>query len=112
MNQKDVYKCVGDPKEGNWEQTGTFDSDRYGDANMFFDDDGRLYMYYGWSQIMPIKVVELDPNTFKEIGESKVCFFGDYKEHGFERRRAEDVIFPYFDHREYFPEEYPWIEGH
>jgi len=111
MNQKDVYKCVGDPKEGNWEQTGTFDSDRYGDANMFFDDDGRLYMYYGWSQIMPIKVVELDPNTFKEIGESKVCFFGDYKEHGFERRRAEDVIFPYFDHREYFPEEYPWIEG-
>lgn len=111
MNQKNVYKCIGDPKEGNWEQTGTFDSDRYGDANMFFDDDGRLYMYYGWSQIMPFKVVELDPNTFKEIGEPKICFFGDYKEHGFERRRAEDVIFPYFNHREYFPEEYPWIEG-
>jgi len=40
-----------------------------------------------------------------------VCFFGNYKEHGFERRRPEDLIFPYFNHRPYFPEEYPWIEG-
>jgi xylan 1,4-beta-xylosidase len=111
MNQINVYKCIGDPKEGKWEQAGTFDSDRYGDADMFFDDDGRLYMYYGWSQLMPFKVVELDPNTFKEIGEPRVCFFGNYKEHGFERRRAEDVIFPFFTHRPYFPEEYPWIEG-
>ena len=111
MNQKNVYKCIGDPKEGNWELTGTFDSDRYGDANMFFDDDGKLYMYYGWSQLMPFKVVELDPETFKEIGEPKVCFFGNYEEHGFERRRADDVIFPYFNHRPYFPEEFPWIEG-
>ncbi|NLA49926.1 MAG: family 43 glycosylhydrolase [Bacteroidales bacterium] len=49
--------------------------------------------------------------TFKEIGEPRVLLSGDYKEHGFERRRAEDVIFPYFNHRSYFPEEYPWIEG-
>ncbi len=111
MNRKEVYKCMGDPKEGEWEQAGSFDSDRYGDANMYFDDDGRLYMYYGWSQIMPIKVVELDPNTFKEIGDPVVLFFGNHDEHGFERRRAEDVIFPFFNHREYFPEEYPWIEG-
>jgi hypothetical protein len=111
MNQKAVYKCVGDPKDGVWEQVGEFDSDRYGDANMYFDDDGRLYMYYGWSQIMPFKVVELDPNTFKEIGEPKVLFFGNHDENGFERRRADDVIFPFFDHRDYFPEEYPWIEG-
>ena len=111
MNNTDVYANVGDPKEGVWEQVGTFDSDRYGDANMYFDDDGRLYMYYGWAQLMPFKVVELDPKTFKEIGEPKVLFFGDQDEHGFERRRADDVIFPFFDHREYFPEEYPWIEG-
>ncbi len=111
MNQKNVYKCIGDPKEGNWELTGTFDSDRYGDADMFFDTDGKLYMYYGWSQLMPFKVVELDPNTFKEIGKPVVCFFGDPDDHGFERRRADDVIFPFFNHRPYYPEEYPWIEG-
>lgn len=110
MNSKDVFSTT-DPKSGVWTQAGTFDSDRYGDANIFIDDDGRFYMYFGWSQIMPFRVVELDPKTFKEIGEPKVLFFGDYKEHGFERRRAEDVIFPYFNHRPYFPEESPWIEG-
>ncbi|MBN2512652.1 MAG: hypothetical protein JXB18_06910, partial [Sedimentisphaerales bacterium] len=65
MNRKDVFSCT-DPKQGKWTQAGTLDSDRYGDANMYLDDDGRLYIYYGWSQIMPFKVVELDPKTFKE----------------------------------------------
>ena len=110
MNSKNVYSTT-DPKSGVWNQAGTFDSDRYGDANLFIDDDGRFYMYYGWSQIMPFRVVELDPKTFKEISKPEVLFFGNYQEHGFERRRAEDVIFPYFDHRPYFPEESPWIEG-
>jgi hypothetical protein len=68
-------------------------------------------MYYGWAQLLPVKVVELDPKTFKEIGEPVVCFFSDYESHGFERRRPEDLIFPYFNHRPYFPEELPWIEG-
>ena len=110
MNSFDVYSCT-DPKKGEWTKAGTFDSDRYGDANMYVDDDGKLYMYYGWSQLMSFKVVELDPTTFKEIGKPVICFFGDYEKHGFERRRSEDVIFPYFDHRKYFPEEFPWIEG-
>ncbi len=110
MNSFDVYSCA-DPKSGVWEKAGTFDSNRYGDANMYLDDDGRLYMYSGWSQIMPFKVVELDPNTFKEKGEPAVLFFGDHENHGFEHKRTEDLIFPYFSHREYFPEEYPWIEG-
>lgn len=110
MNSFDVYSCA-DPKKGEWTKAGTFDSDRYGDANMYVDDDGKLYMYYGWAQLMSFKVVELDPATFKEIGDPVICFFGDYEKHGFERRRAEDVIFPFFNHRKYFPEEYPWIEG-
>lgn len=111
MNAKEVYSST-DPKSGKWTQIGMLESDRYGDADLFIDDDGRFYMYWGWSQILPFQVVELDPkNGFKEIGKSKICFFGDYKEHGFERRRAEDVIFPFFNHRPYFPEESPWIEG-
>jgi hypothetical protein len=111
MNSKDLYSCT-DPKSGVWTKAATMDSDRYGDADIFIDDDGRVYMYYGWSQLLPFQVVELDPNNgFKEKGSPVVCFYGDPENHGFERRRAEDVIFPYFDHRPYFPEEIPWIEG-
>jgi xylan 1,4-beta-xylosidase len=111
MNAKDVFKST-DPKKGIWTKVGTLDSDRYGDADMFIDDDGRVYMYWGWSQVLPFQVVELDPkNGYKEKGKPAICFFGDYESHGFERRRSEDVIFPYFDHRPYFPEESPWIEG-
>jgi xylan 1,4-beta-xylosidase len=111
MNSKDLYSC-SDPKKGVWTKCATFDSDRYGDADMFIDDDGRVYMYFGWSQLLPFQVVELDPkNGYKEKGQPVVCFFGDPENHGFERRRADDVIFPYFDHRPYFPEELPWIEG-
>lgn len=110
MNARPVFTTT-DPKSGKWTQAGELDSDRYGDANLFIDDNGKFYMYWGWSQIMPFQAVEIDPKTFKEIGKPVVCFFGDYKEHGFERRRPGDLIFPYFDHRPYFPEEYPWIEG-
>jgi len=111
MNNKNVYKCL-DPKKGIWEKCGELDSDRYGDANMFVDDDGRLYLYYGWSQIMPFKVVELDPVTYKEITEPKALFFSDIMNHGFEARKPEDVIYSIFNgRREYFEEEYPWIEG-
>jgi len=111
MNAKAVFAST-DPKSGTWTQVGILDSDRYGDANIFIDDDGRFYMYWGWSQILPFQVVELDPdNGFKEKGEPVICFFGDYENNGFERRRDKDVIFPYFTHRQYFPEESPWIEG-
>jgi xylan 1,4-beta-xylosidase len=110
MNARGVFSST-DPQRGTWAQVGTLDSDRYGDADLFIDDDGRFYMYWGWSQILPVQAVELDPKTFKEIGKPVVCFFGNYQEHGFERRRSEDVIFPFFTHRPYFPEEYPWIEG-
>ena len=110
MNNKNVYKAK-DPRKGEWELCGTLDSDRYGDANMFYDN-GHLYLYYGWSQIMPFKVVELDKTTFKEISEPKTLFFSDYRRHGFEKRTTGDVIFSIFNGRRgYFEEEYPWIEG-
>jgi xylan 1,4-beta-xylosidase len=108
--QRDVFAST-DPKNGVWSKVGYYDRE-YGDADMFIDDDGRYYMYWGWSQILPFQVVELDPgNGFREKGDPVTLFFGDYESHGFERRRKEDVIFPFFSHREYFPEESPWIEG-
>ncbi len=106
----DVFSS-NDPKNGVWEKIGEYQRD-YGDADLFLDDDGRFYMYWGWSQVLPFQVVELDPdNGFKEKVEPFTLFFGDYESHGFERRRSEDVIFPFFSHRPYFPEESPWIEG-
>ncbi|MBN1409119.1 MAG: family 43 glycosylhydrolase [Calditrichaceae bacterium] len=109
-SRRDVFASA-DPKSGKWEKVGYYDRE-YGDADMFIDDDGRYYMYWGWSQILPFQVVELDPdNGFKEKGEPVTLFFGDYKSHGFERRRPEDVIFSIFSYRDYLPEENPWIEG-
>jgi hypothetical protein len=110
-SRRDVF-ASNDPKNGaSWTKVGYYDRE-YGDADMFRDDDGRIYMYWGWSQILPFQVVELDPeNGFREKGKPVTLFFGDYEEHGFERRRNEDVIFPFFRHRPYFPEESPWIEG-
>ena len=108
--RRDVFAST-DPKNGVWDKVGYYDRE-YGDANMFWDDDGRLYMYWGWSQILPFQVVELDPeNGFKEKGEPRTLFFGDYESHGFERRRPEDVIWSIFSYRDYLPEENPWIEG-
>jgi xylan 1,4-beta-xylosidase len=109
-SRRDVLAST-DPKSGVWEKVGYYDRE-YGDADMFIDEDGRYYMYWGWSQILPFQVVELDPdNGFKEKGEHVTLFFGDYKSHGFERRRPEDVIFSIFSYRDYLPEENPWIEG-
>ena len=108
--QHEVFASF-DPKNGVWEKVGEYQRD-YGDADMFIDDDGRYYMYWGWSQILPFQAVELDPhNGFKEKGAPVTLFFGNYESNGFERRRNKDVIFPFFNHREYFPEESPWIEG-
>ncbi len=110
MNNRNVFKAV-DPKKGVWEKIGELSSDRYGDANLFADN-GHLYLYFGWSQIMPFQVVELDTKTFKEISAPKPLFFSDIKNHGFEVRKPEDVIYSIFGgRREYNPEELPWIEG-
>ena len=44
---------------------GTFD---YWDPNLFQDDDGRIYFYWGCSNMTPIYGVELDPFTMKPYG--------------------------------------------
>lgn len=109
----DVFSST-DPKSGIWTKVGEYQRD-YGDANMFIDDDGRFYMYWGWSQLLPFQVVELDPdNYFKEKGEPVTIFFSDSENHGFERKRKQDVQFELpsiTSTRPYYPEELPWIEG-
>ena len=72
-----------DPISGEWEELeGSFP---FWDPDLFCDDDGRLYLYWGCSNITPIWGVELDRETMRPIGEKQVMFTMDNKTRGYER---------------------------
>ena len=72
-----------DPLGGEWEELpGSFP---FWDPDLFCDDDGRLYLYWGCSNITPIWGVELDRQTMRPIGEKQVMFTMDNKARGYER---------------------------
>ena len=72
-----------DPINGEWEEIeGSFP---FWDPDLFCDDDGRLYFYWGCSNITPIWGVELDRETMRPIGEKQVMFTMDNKTRGYER---------------------------
>ena len=87
------------------------------DPNLFADDDGRVYFYWGCSNQTPIYGVELDPETMQPIGEKKELVFGDPYAIGYERigennstlPASEDVIeakYQAFVKAQGVPEEY------
>ncbi len=55
------------------------------DPNLFADDDGRVYFYWGCSNSEPIRGTELDPETMQPVGETKELVFGDPFANGYER---------------------------
>ena len=55
------------------------------DPNLFIDDDGRVYFYWGCSNITPIWGVELNPQTMQPISEKRVLVEGHPFEVGYER---------------------------
>ena len=57
----------------------------YWDPNLFADDEGRVYFYWGCSNQAPIYGVELDPETMQPIGEKRELLFGDPYAIGYER---------------------------
>ena len=72
-----------DPINGEWEELpGSFP---FWDPDLFCDDDGRLYFYWGCSNITPIWGVELEPETMRPLGEKQVMFTMDNKSRGYER---------------------------
>ncbi|MDO4622937.1 MAG: family 43 glycosylhydrolase [Eubacteriales bacterium] len=73
------------------------------DPNLFADDDGRIYFYWGCESTTPIYGVELDPESMHPIGETKELFFGDPYRHGYERFGEEHSLLP--------PIHMPYIEG-
>ncbi|MFZ0454195.1 MAG: family 43 glycosylhydrolase [Ignavibacteriaceae bacterium] len=94
-----IYK-TGDPKSGKWEIVNHAFPIGMIDPCLFFDDDGRLYFYYGCSNFNPIYAVELDPKTFNPIGKPKELFNSHKDKYGWERSGD------YNDKTDN-----PWIEG-
>ena len=70
---------------------GTFD---FWDPNLFFDEDGSIYFYWGCSNATPVWGVELDPETMKPKTEWKELLFGDGYVRGFERMGVDNCEFP------------------
>jgi len=101
MNEKFEYVCE---PFGFW------------DPNLFLDDDGRLYLYWGCHNVTPIWGIELDRETMMPIGERVDLIAMNYEKHGFERNgwdndmnvgflRVGETDAPGLD----YPA--PWIEG-
>lgn len=55
------------------------------DPDLFCDEDGRVYLYWGCSNKEPIYGLELDPVRLTPIGEKVALLQGDPVAHGFER---------------------------
>ncbi|WP_075602284.1 family 43 glycosylhydrolase [Saccharicrinis aurantiacus] len=74
-----------DPKSGTWTPTASI-SKNIQDSEIFIDDDGRTYLYWGSSNVFPLKVKELNKNDrMLEIGEPKELIYLNEEEHGWER---------------------------
>jgi hypothetical protein len=82
FNTRALYS-TDDPRAGAWHKIA--DLRGYPDPDLFVDDDGRLYVYYGCANNGNIEVVELDPQQqFKVIKGPITCFKSDYAHHGLE----------------------------
>jgi hypothetical protein len=82
FNTRAIYRAEN-PRAGTWTKVG--DLQFYADPDLFQDDDGRVYVYYGCSPNGGISGVELDPtNRFAEIGKPVLCFKCDPAHRGWE----------------------------
>jgi hypothetical protein len=74
-----------DPKGGKWTPTASI-SNNLQDSELFIDDDGKTYLYWGSSNVHPIRVKELNKDDrFLETGVKKDLINLVEEEHGWER---------------------------
>lgn len=73
------------------EIAGTFD---FWDPNLFVDEDGRVYFYWGCDNTTPIWGVELDPVTMKPLTERRELVSGQPFTVGYERRGENHCMVP------------------
>ena len=77
------YYRTKDILNGPYEKVeGTFP---FWDPNLFQDEDGRVYFYWGCANETPIYGVEVNPDTMKPIGGKRELIFGDAFTKGYER---------------------------
>ncbi len=62
------------------------------DPNLFQDDDGRVYFFWGCSNMSPILGVELDPETMHPLTENVALLDKNLSLKGFERRGDDHTI--------------------
>jgi hypothetical protein len=94
-----IYKTAN-PKSGKWQIANSSFPIGMTDPDLFLDDNGRLYFYYGCSNQHPIYGVELNPKTLNPIGDPVICFNSNKEIYGWERSG---------DYNE--GDKRPWIEG-
>lgn len=89
-----IYFCAANHEKGVHYRTKDPFSDVYErveggfpfwDPNLFADDDGRIYFYWGSSPTEPLYGIELDAETMKPIGERQELVYVDDTVKGFER---------------------------
>ncbi|MFU1855816.1 family 43 glycosylhydrolase [Sphingobacterium sp. NGMCC 1.201703] len=79
-----IYKTVN-PDEDQWEPVPTKFTIGMTDPAFFMDDNQKVYLYWGCSNVDPIMGVEVDPKDgFKPIGEPKVLIQHHEKQYGWE----------------------------
>ena len=64
------------------------------DPDIFQDDDGRVYLYWGCTTREPIWGIELDRSTMTPIGKKRAIVGENEKEHGWERVGEDNVLSP------------------
>jgi xylan 1,4-beta-xylosidase len=74
-----------DPKRDTWKEA--IDGFEVGawDPAFFLDDDGKLYCYWGSSNLYPIYGIEVDRKTFKPKGEKKELLYLNDERFGWQR---------------------------
>ncbi len=74
-----------DPKKGDWQATPSILNDLQ-DPDIFIDDDGQAYVFWGSSNVYPIRAKKLDKNHRFSESDSTYKLFGlDMQQHGWER---------------------------
>ena len=95
------------PKSGEWKATPAI-LHNLQDPDLFIDDDGKAYMFWGSSNVYPIRGMELDKNhRFLPKGGVKELFNLDMPRHGWERfgeNHSDTVLGGYI--------EGPWLTKH
>src|SRR5881227_3115605 len=73
-----------DPKKGDWKAVPSILNDLQ-DPDLFIDDDGKAYVFWGSSNVYPIRGKVLDKNHRFSTSDSTYRLFGlDMKKHGWE----------------------------